>query len=184
MAESPGTAREGEGGAIPRSDAMRYHARLVEAMADAVVATDAEFRVTLWNPAAERLYGYTAEEALGRPARGLASYDGDPARLALEGALDRDGLAHVEFLARTKSGTFVDVELIATAVHDQSGAVVGYLGIHRDITGRKRSAAEQGRLSAIVQNSADVIAMAELDGRAVFVNDAGRRAMLEKLRAH
>jgi PAS domain S-box-containing protein len=177
MGEPPASACQGEGGAVHRADAMRYHTRLMEAMADAVVGTDAEFRVTLWNPAAERLYGYTAEEAIGRPAREMASYDGDPARLALEGALDRDGLAHFEFLARTKSGTFVYVELIATAVHDQSGAVVGHLGIHRDITERKRSAAEQRRLSAIVQNSADFIGMAELDGCAVFVNDAGRRLL-------
>lgn len=177
MGEPPGSACQGEGGAVPRADAMRYHTRLMEAMADAVVATDAEFHVTLWNPAAEQLYGYTAEEAIGRPARGLASYEGDPARLALEGALDRDGLAHSEFVARTKAGTFVYVELIATAVHDQSGAVVGHHGIHRDITERKRSAAEQRRLSAIVQNSADFIGMAELDGRAVFVNDGGRRLL-------
>lgn len=175
MDEPPASAYQGEGGAVHRAEAMRFHTRLMEAMADAVVATDAEFRVTLWNPGAERLYGYTAEEAIGRPARGLARYEGDPARLALDGALDRDGLAHFEFLARTKSGMFADVELIATAVHDRSGAVVGHLGIHRDITERKRAAAEQRRLSAIVQNSADFIGMGELDGRAVFVNDAGRR---------
>jgi PAS domain S-box-containing protein len=174
MGEPSGSVCQGEGGAVPRADAVRFHTRLMEAMADAVVVTDAEFHVTLWNPAAERLYGYSAEEALGRPAWGLASYEGDPARLALEGALDRNGLAHLEFEARTKSGTVVCVELIATAVHDQSGAVVGHLGIHRDITERKRSATEQHRLSAIVQNSADFIGMAELDGRAVFVNDAGR----------
>ncbi len=175
MDEPPALEDQGEGGAVHRVEAMRYFTRLMEAMADAVIATDAEFRVTLWSPGAERLYGYTSDEAIGRPARGLASYEGDPARLALEGALDRDGLAHFEFVARTKSGTFVSVELIATAVHDQSGAVIGHLGIHRDITERKRSAAEQRRLSAIVQNSADFVAMAELDGRAVFVNDAGRR---------
>ncbi|MDX6678966.1 MAG: fold, partial [Solirubrobacteraceae bacterium] len=68
MGDPSGTACQGEEGAVPRADAMRYHTRLMEAMADAVVATDALFHVTLWNLGAERLYGYTAEEAIGRPA--------------------------------------------------------------------------------------------------------------------
>ena len=56
MGEPPAPEYQGEGGAVHRAEAMRYFTRLMEAMADAVIATDAEFRVTLWNPGAERLY--------------------------------------------------------------------------------------------------------------------------------
>src|SRR3954466_6404872 len=96
----------------------RLHESAIEVMAEAVIGTDADYRVTLWNPAAERLYGYSAEEAIGRPARELATYEDDTSRLRLEAALDRDGIAHVEFRARTKSGVWRDVELIAQAVRD------------------------------------------------------------------
>src|SRR6187200_858239 len=46
----------------------RLHESVVEVMADAVIGTDTEYCVTVWNPAAERLYGYSAAEAIGRPA--------------------------------------------------------------------------------------------------------------------
>src|SRR5436309_14137495 len=124
-------------------------------MADAVVGTDMDYRVTLWNPVAERLYGYSAEEAMGRPAREIATYENDTSRLRLEAALDRDGIAHVEFRARTKSGAWRDVELIATAVLDDAGDPVGFLGIHRDVSARKRAEVEQRRLLALIQASTD-----------------------------
>jgi PAS domain S-box-containing protein len=156
-------------------DASHLHASLVEAMPDAVIATDGEFRVTLWNPAAERLYGYTAEEAIGRFARELATYDGDTARPVLERGLARRGRARIEFTARRRDGTFVDVELIATALLGEGNRVVGHVGIHRDVTERKRAEAEHRRLSAIVENSADVIGMTDLEGHLLYMNPAGQR---------
>ena len=59
--------------AFPVRFRRRLHESVVDVMADAVIGTDLEYRVTLWNPAAERLYGYSAEEAMGRPARELAT---------------------------------------------------------------------------------------------------------------
>src|SRR4051794_13399091 len=143
-------------------------------MADAVIGTDADYRVTLWNPAAERLYGYSADEALGRPARELATYENDTSRARLEAALDRDGSAHVEFRARTKSGAWRDVELIATALRDEAGDRIGVLRIHRDVTVRKRVDLEHRRLSAVVQASPDFIGVSDLEGRPLFLNEAGQ----------
>jgi PAS domain S-box-containing protein len=161
---------------------------VVEVMADAVIGTDREYRVTLWNPAAERLYGYSAEEAMGRPARELATYEGDTSRLRLEAALDQDGIAHGEFRARTKSGVWRDIELIATAISDGSGDPVGFLGIHRDVTARKRADLEHQRLSAVVQASPDFIGVSDLEGRPVFLNEAGQRLAglhgMEEVRGH
>src|SRR3954469_19007208 len=156
-------------------EAVRVHTSLIEAMADAVIATDAAFRVTVWNPAAQRLYGYSAEEAIGRPARDLATFEGDASRVELEDTPERIGRAHVELVARQKSGAYVDVELIVTALRDDDGRVVGHLGIHRDVTERKRVVAEHRRLSAIVQNSSEFIGLADVGGRVLFVNEAGRR---------
>jgi PAS domain S-box-containing protein len=144
-------------------------------MADAVVGTDPEYRVTVWNAAAERLYGYSAEEALGRPARELATFDGDTSRHRLEAALDRDGIARVEFRARTKAGIWREVELISAAVRDATDTVIGYLGIHRDVTDRNRADLEHRRLAAVVQATRDFVGMSDLEGRPIFLNDAGQR---------
>src|SRR3954452_12128286 len=157
---------------VSRRSGRRLHESLVEVMADAVLRADVDYRVTLWTPAAERLYGYSAEEAMGRPAREMATYENDTSRARLEAALDRDGIAHVEFRARTKSGAWRDVELIATAVQDEAGAPAGFLGIHRDVSDRKRAELDHRRLSAVIQASTDFIGVSDLDGWPLFLNEA------------
>ena len=175
------------GGGVPLGSCS-LHESVIEVMADAVIGTDSDYCVTLWNPAAERLYGYSAEEAMGRPARELATYENDTSRLRLEAALDRDGIAHVELRARTRSGVWLDVEVIATAVRDEAGDPVGYLGIHRDVSARKRADLEHRRLSAVVQASPDFIGVADLEGRPLFLNEAGQRLAglqgMEEVRGH
>jgi PAS domain S-box-containing protein len=151
------------------------HARLVEELPDAVIGTDAEYRVTVWNPAAERLYGRSAAEAVGRHARELMTYAVDGARRELEAALDRHGWVRRELRVRRPPGDDLDVDVIVTTLRDEAGTVTGHLGIHRDVTERKRVETEHRRLSAIVQNSNDFIGMSDLEGRVLFVNDAGRR---------
>jgi PAS domain S-box-containing protein len=154
---------------------LAYYDRLLENTDDAIVGTDAQFRLTVWNPAAERLYGYLAVEALGRDARDVASYEGDPARLELERSLLETDRARSELTAYRKDGSRVDVEMVAVAVRDDRDEVVGYLGVHRDVSERKRVERVQQRLVSIVENSADFIAIAKLDGTPTFLNEAGRR---------
>ena len=115
-----------------------YHGGLLDVIEDAVVGTDADFQVTVWNQGAERLYGYTAEEVLGLPAREVASYEGDRSRLELEGELLEGGRTRTELSAVRKDGTTVDVEVISVAVRGEDGEITGYVGSHRDITARKR----------------------------------------------
>jgi PAS domain S-box-containing protein len=118
------------------------HASLLDNVEDGVIGTDAEnCRITSWNKGAERLYGFTAQEVLGRPAREIASYPGDSSRVELEGQLLQTGRTRTQFTARRKDGAQVEVELIAVAVHDDGGDITGYLGIHRDVTARERAEA-------------------------------------------
>lgn len=123
-----------------RAEAHRaYHASLADIVEDAVVGTDAEFRLIVWNRAAERLYGYAASEVLGRDAREVASYTGDTSRIELERELLKSDRARREIRACRKDGTPIEVELIAAAVRGELGEITGYIGIHRDVTKRKRA---------------------------------------------
>lgn len=129
------------------SDRVRAHTALLDArrqaesilldhVEDAVIVTDRDFRVTIWNSGAERLYGLAAQEVIGRPAREVAGYPRNEARRTLERELLENGQARTE-LAYGKDGSAVEIELVAVAVKDERGEVGGYLWIHRDITERK-----------------------------------------------
>jgi PAS domain S-box-containing protein len=119
---------------------LRYHASLLDNVEDGVIATDAvDFRITAWNKGAERLYGFSAEEVIGRAAREVATFPGDQARRKLEAELLETGRTRIEFEAHREDGSAVEVELIAVAVTDERGETTGYLGIHRDLSERQRA---------------------------------------------
>jgi PAS domain S-box-containing protein len=122
---------------------LAYFDELLLGSDDAIVGTDADFRVTIWSAGAEKLYGYPADAALGRMARELASFRGDPSRTRLEGELADTGKSRIELTAVRPDGQSVEVEMTAVAVCNDAGEVVGYLGIHRDVSARKRAEAER-----------------------------------------
>src|SRR4051812_36835306 len=99
----------------------QYEGRLLDVLDDGVVGTDANFCITHWNLGAERLYGYTAEEVLGRPASTVATFDGDDQRERLERELVEHGRSRLEITAVRRDGTPVEVELAVTTVHDDAG---------------------------------------------------------------
>jgi PAS domain S-box-containing protein len=147
---------------------LEYHASLLEHVEDAIIGTDAAFRLTIWSRGAERLYGYTAEEVLGRDAREVSTHPGDESRLTLEREPSDGDRTRTEVTARRKDGTFVHVELSSVVVRDEIGVLTGYLGIHRDITERRRAEAERER------RSRRQALLAELGLQALASEDLGR----------
>jgi PAS domain S-box-containing protein len=164
-------------GPRPADVREQYQACLLDMVDDGVVGTDEGFRITQWNVGAERLYGYSAHQVMGRPASDVATFAGDGQRERLERDLRERGRSRVELTAMRQDGTPVEVEIVVSAVCDDAGTVRGYLGIHRDVTERRRAARRLEQLSAVVANAPDFIGFADLDGRAVFVNDAGLRLL-------
>ena len=144
-------------------------------MADAVIGTDAEYRVTLWNPGAERLYGYSAEEAMGARRAGFATYEGDTSRRQLEARSTATASRISSSGPAPSPARLAGCRADRDGVRDEGGAIVGYLGIHRDVTARKRAGLEHRRLSAVIQASPDFIGVSDLEGRPLFLNEAGQR---------
>jgi PAS domain S-box-containing protein len=161
-------------------NALAFHQSMLDNLEDGVIATSADdFRIIAWNKGAERLYGVTAAEALGRPVREVASFPGDESRLTVEGELLETGRTRIEFTARRPDGTPVEVDLIAVAVKDSQGEVIAYFGIHRDITERKQAeaallAAHQ-RTQMILERITDAFVALDRGWRVTYVNELALR---------
>ena len=118
---------------------LAYLAGLLNDAEDAIVAFDAAWLVTAWNGGAERLYGWTADEMLGRRAIDVVRVElADEQKLDARRAAADSGRWRAEVTAYHKDGTPVAVEAITVAVRGAQGEITGYLAIHRDITERQR----------------------------------------------
>ncbi len=119
----------------------RQLAAIVESNNDSIVATDLKRRITTWNRAAERLYGYTAEEAVGMPiAACTIPEDRHHEEIAIFERIRRgEPVEPFDTVRRRKDGSLIDVSLSVSPVRDLKGQIVGASSISRDITERKRA---------------------------------------------
>jgi PAS domain S-box-containing protein len=140
-------------------------AMLVESSDDAIIGKDYHSVVTSWNPAAQRLYGYAAEEVVGRNISFLLP----PDRLnELEAVLGRvaggAGAQHYETKRVHKDGSLIDVAMTVSPIRDLSGTIVGTSTIQRNITQRKKTETVAAEMAAIVDSSNDAIIGMTLEG--------------------
>jgi PAS domain S-box-containing protein len=124
------------------SIAQAVLASIVESSDDAIVSKDLNGIIGTWNRGAERIFGYSADEATGKPILMLI-----PPELQAEEAtiLSRiragERVDHYETVRRRKDGTLIDIALTVSPIRNAEGLIVGASKIARDITERKRSAA-------------------------------------------
>ncbi|MGW3911041.1 SpoIIE family protein phosphatase [Streptomyces sp. NPDC005070] len=131
------------------SDRKRAEARinelagLVESSQDAILAKTLDGHITYWNAAAQRLYGYSRAEVMGRHVSLLATTERSG---EIDTLLDRlrsgEKVEHFETLRLTRSGALLDVDITLWPTRDADGTVIGACAIVRDISDRKRAEAE------------------------------------------
>jgi PAS domain S-box-containing protein len=128
---------------LERKRAERYAQRLsavVEFSDDAIVTKDLDGIITSWNRGAERMFGYTAEEAIGKPVMILIPPDRHNEEPEIISRIRRgEHVDHYETIRQRKDGSMLDISLTISPLHDNEGRVVGASKIARDITERKRS---------------------------------------------
>jgi diguanylate cyclase (GGDEF)-like protein/PAS domain S-box-containing protein len=108
----------------------------------ALTVVDVKGTAVLWNPAAERLFGWTAAEVLGRRLRTIdAGSRREFHRFRTDSAAGHDAL-EVEVRRRHRDGHLVDVAISTVGLHDHSGRVIAVVGAYQDLTGRKAAEAE------------------------------------------
>ncbi len=158
--------------ALDRANAeLRGLAAIVQSSDDAIISVTLDGTITAWNAAAESLYGYAAQEAVGQNTTMIMPPDCAaelPALLARVGHGQHIG--HFETRRVCKDGRVLDVSVSIAPVFDETGSVAGAATIARDITAGKVAQAEARRLAAIVQFSDDAIIAFELDGRVTAWN--------------
>lgn len=141
---------------------LRLH---VERTPLAVIEWDTDFRVLHWNPAAERIFGYTAAEAMGRHASFIVAGEAKAAvdevwrRLLSGRGGERSTNSNV-----TKDGRAILCEWYNTALVTSGGKVIGVASLVEDVTVRKQAELARTQLAAIVQSSHDAIIGKDLDG--------------------
>ncbi|MGK2928061.1 MAG: EAL domain-containing protein [Acidimicrobiales bacterium] len=101
-------------------------------LSDAVIVTDLHFHVRSWNGAAERLYGWTEQEAVGRHVLDIFDWEGNELSTAARN-LEITGRWHAQGRQRTRDGSLVEVRSSMTMMHDESGEAVGVVSVNRPV---------------------------------------------------
>ena len=149
-------------------EAFARLAAIVESSEDAIVAKTLDGTITNWNKAAERIFGYSAEEAIGQQITLIVPPDRLDEEADILASLRRgERIDHFETVRKRKDGTLLDISVTISPVKDAEGRVIGASKVARDITERKR-------LALLLQE-------AELSGRLLQLQDEERRRIAREL---
>ena len=161
----------------PPSDAKARHlAKVVESSDDAIVSKQLDGTITSWNRAAERMFGYTAEEAVGKSIRMIIPVDRQFEEDTIIARIKAgEAITHFETLRCRKDGTLIPISLTVSPIHDDAGNVIGASKIARDLTERKRADIASRRLAAVVKSSDDAIITKNLNSIITSWNPAAER---------
>ncbi|HEX8722240.1 MAG TPA: PAS domain S-box protein [Pyrinomonadaceae bacterium] len=139
--------RDGAGATTGPFDVERARlAAIVDSSEDAIISKTLDGHITSWNAAAERMYGYAAEEAVGRHISLIVPGELSPQLEEIHALLSRgERVSHLETVRVRKDGSRVEVAVSVSPIKNAEGATVGAATIARDITARRRAEAELAR---------------------------------------
>ena len=151
-------------------------AAIVDSSDDPIISKDLSGRIISWNRAAERLFGYTSDEILGKSILTLIPPDRQNEEDQFISRLSSgERIEHFETVRMRKDGSRVPVSITISPVLDAAGRVVGSSRIARDLTARNQNAESRFRLAAIVDSADDAIVSKDLNGIVRTWNDGARR---------
>lgn len=157
---------------------LRLQAQVLDQTHDSVVSTDLDGNITSWNKGAERVFGYTAEEVLGRPVALLYPSDQHMfLRNQVLAPLEANGKHEVEVVNQRKSGERFDLLLSLSFLRNEHQKPIGMIGFSIDITDRKLAEDALRRSEAfnrrILESSSDCIKLFTLNGQLLYMNPGG-----------
>ncbi|MBZ9773973.1 PAS domain S-box protein [Mesorhizobium sp. CO1-1-8] len=162
---------------LKAQNAAQRLAAIVESSHDAIVSKDLNGIISTWNRGAERLFGYSAAEVVGKPITIVIPDDRLDEEPLILGRIRRGELVdHFETVRRRKDGTLVNISLTISPVRDATGRVVGASKIARDITDQKMAEAKvrdsQRHLQDLLAAIPAAIYTTDRDGKITYFNEA------------
>jgi PAS domain S-box-containing protein len=140
-------------------------AMLVASSDDAIIGGDTASLITTWNLAAQRLFGYKAEEVVGRNISFLIPPDRlDELETVLGRVAQGASAQHYDTKRIHKDGSLMDIAMTVSPIKDPGGTIIGTSTIQRNITERKRTETVMAEMAAIVDSSNDAIIGKSLEG--------------------
>ncbi len=129
-------------------------AAIVQSSDDAILSKDHDLNITSWNRGAERLYGYTAEEAIGQSIAIIIpeARAGEEVQI-FEAVLRDERVEHYETTRVRKDGSMVEVSLTVSPIRDPAGEIIGASVISRDVSERKRIEAQRAEALRMEQEA-------------------------------
>ncbi len=154
----------------------RHLAKVVESSDDAIISKNLDSIVLSWNRAAERLFGYSADEAIGQSIRMIIPEDRQHEEDEVLGQIRAGNpVTQYETIRQHKSGRLVPISLTVSPIYDESGNVIGASKIARDITDRVEGAVTVRRLASAIESSDDAIITKNLDSIITSWNPGAER---------
>jgi PAS domain S-box-containing protein len=162
------------------AEEVRVHFRsIVGSSDDAIIGKNLDGIVTSWNPAAERIFGYTAGEVIGQPLLKLFPPEriGEEADIMAQIAAGKH-VEHFETVRVRKDGTRIDVSVTISPIRNSAGQIVGASKIARDITAGKRTEValrdNERRFRALIEHSTDSISVVDADNHIIYLSPSVR----------
>jgi PAS domain S-box-containing protein len=168
------------------AEMQRRLASIVESSDDAIVSKTLDGIITSWNKAAERIFGYSAEEMIGRPIS-LLSMPGEEGEMTaiLKRIRSGERVEHHQTLRRHKDGRAIPVSLTISPIRDERGRIIGAFKVSRDISETKRLIAQQQRAVAqtqaekrfhkLLEAAPDAILEVDQAGKILVANEAAEK---------
>ncbi len=153
----------------------RFLASIVESSDDAIIGKDVNGIITSWNPAAERLYGYSAAEVVGRPVAILAPLERADEMPSILARIKRgERVDHFDTVRRAKDGRLLPISLTVSPIRNEDGLIIGASKIARDISERRQAEEvlqqEKERLHATLNGIGDAVIVTDAESRCTLMN--------------